>query len=815
MHARETSDSHYWVEISISESSTVSSSDAAAASRDSEPKRAAPAKQRLARGSVVPTRSLRAARPELPKATPWAELAAGAQVGRYIIDTRLRGAGLATVYRARALGGTRDVALALLRGGPLAGTDAQQRGEASALVALSHPHVIDVYEADEYDGRVVLAMELVAGDSLATWLATADEAERAARGPELLRAFASGLAALHRAGVVHGDIRPENVLVGVDGRLRVYGFAQAAKPAEVARARVQVSPRPTAVESRVTAKAIKLALPGPPRTAPTAVPQLFRPGVRDPAARGYAAPEQALGVAPTAAGDQFGYCAIAYEILCGDAPVDAIDASAETPLHAVMWRGLSPDAGERFASMDALLEEIERTPGAGWRRLAVALVLFGCSLAVVFGAVRLGVVAAERCAASQEAVGAIWNDETARALSAGFVASGHPGASDAAERVTRALDEYAGELAQVCGESCVEQDAVELTPALVDARSQCLERARVHLAALTEVLLERGHAVVVDRALRAVQALPSPHACADAGAAGELAQRADTPAELALQHSLARAAALRDTGRIEHGVREAEDAVARAAELGDRAGEAEALAVLGALQRLGGRASLADETLGRAQRLARDPELRARIGDRLLVAIAHARAHIALQQPHRLDQARAHLRALDALAPRGRDLAQRAERRFLDGSALLQSGAYDAAARALEDAWNLRVRAAGERSLATLDVLAALVDAEFQRGQIDRACAHASEVLAGRASALGGAHVENIDALVAVGSCHERRGRLEQALERYQRALTLSRAAFGDSHPRTARAVATVAQVQVRRGRDDEAHALLELSQAL
>ncbi|MFP2906572.1 protein kinase domain-containing protein, partial [Pyxidicoccus sp. 3LFB2] len=101
--------------------------------------------------------------------------------------------------------------------------------EAQAMARLNHPNVVHVYDSGRLeDDSVFIAMEYVEGQTLQQWLKQRPRTWR-----EVLRAFVDagrGLAAAHAAGLVHRDFKPDNVLVGADGRVRVtdFGLAQAA-----------------------------------------------------------------------------------------------------------------------------------------------------------------------------------------------------------------------------------------------------------------------------------------------------------------------------------------------------------------------------------------------------------------------------------------------------------------------------------------------------------------------------------------------------------------------------------------------------------
>src|SRR4051794_37484059 len=120
----------------------------------------------------------------------------------------------------------RKVAIKLLGAG--AHVDQQRlRREAQAMARLQHPNVIAVYDVGLFAGRAFIAMELVEGTTLATWMTAEPRTWR-----EIVALFVQagrGLAAAHTVGLVHRDFKPANVLVGRDGRPRVgdFGLARA------------------------------------------------------------------------------------------------------------------------------------------------------------------------------------------------------------------------------------------------------------------------------------------------------------------------------------------------------------------------------------------------------------------------------------------------------------------------------------------------------------------------------------------------------------------------------------------------------------
>jgi serine/threonine protein kinase len=148
--------------------------------------------------------------------------APGTRIDRYEIEAVIGSGGAGDVYRARDVDLGRPVAITLVRGhGP---PDALLR-EAQAMARLSHPNVVVVYQVGAFRDRVYLAMEYVDGETLRGWMAAGPRPWRAVRA--IFAAAARGLSAAHRAGIVHRDFKPENVLIGGDGRVRVGDFGLA------------------------------------------------------------------------------------------------------------------------------------------------------------------------------------------------------------------------------------------------------------------------------------------------------------------------------------------------------------------------------------------------------------------------------------------------------------------------------------------------------------------------------------------------------------------------------------------------------------
>jgi predicted Zn-dependent peptidase len=302
--------------------------------------------------------------PASPAGEP--DAAAPERIGRYRLLGELGRGGMGVVYRAHDEDLDRPVALKVL-GRSLAGEDERLRREARALARLSHPNVVTVHQVGAQDGTVFIAMELVSGRSLRAWLADRpDWRERLAA----FRQAGEGLRAAHAAGLVHRDFKPDNAVVGDDGRVRVldFGLARPAAPGDG---------------------------PAVASGAPSALTQTGSI-VGTPA---YMAPEQWLGAATDARTDQFAFAAALYEALHGSRPfrgetleelsaavlagaVEPVPAGSPVPdaVRRILLRGLAREPAARFASMAELLAALDaasRPPSRSRRRRQRWLALAG------------------------------------------------------------------------------------------------------------------------------------------------------------------------------------------------------------------------------------------------------------------------------------------------------------------------------------------------------------------------------------------------------------------------------------------------------
>ena len=314
-------------------------------------------------------------------------LPAGYRLGPYEVAVLLGAGGMGEVYRARDTRLGRDVALKVL---PRAASDDPERlrrfeDEARAAAALSHPHILAVYDVGSHDGSPYIVSELLEGATVREALSAGGLTVHKAL--EIAISLARALEAAHEKGIIHRDIKPENVFLTRNGHVKVLDFGLARF-------------LPSSVDE-VTSD------------APTATQQTVPGAVLGTAA--YMSPEQVRGKAADARSDIFSLGVMLYEMLARRRPfqgetkadtaaaildrdpasLEDLDVPVSPPLAQIVRRCLEKRPEDRFHSAHDLaiaLEAVGVTPsGKGtlsagshktrprysWRtRLAVAAAAF-------------------------------------------------------------------------------------------------------------------------------------------------------------------------------------------------------------------------------------------------------------------------------------------------------------------------------------------------------------------------------------------------------------------------------------------------------
>ena len=684
----------------------------------------------------------------------------GDNVGRYTVLERIGSGGMGVVYAAFDPQLDRRVALKVMHAnsdGP-SGSAGRARllREAQAMAKLSHPNVITVHDVGTYGDRVFVAMEFIEGATLRDWM----DSERS--WPDLVDAFVSagrGLAAAHAAGLVHRDFKPDNVLMGHDGRVLVMDFGLARRAA----------PRTGPIAEQLQ----ELGTSSSNAAGETRDLNLTRTGAMlgTPA---YMAPEQHRGehIGPHA--DQFSFCVALYEALYRERPFEGAsmaslainvldghirnaprDTKVPTWLRAVVVRGLAVSPEDRHPSMDALLAELQRDPPQArhpWLVAGIAVGIGGLITAVYMGtrSNRL-----EACKTSAEAVDAVWSAQRKESLAALFENATAPYANASWQSMGRALDGYADAWKTVYNVRCTADAKARArrTPKFDDPGLLCLDDQLSDLDYLLEEFERDGGVdASVTRAAKAVQSLPAPATCTSVRRND--ASDARLTAEPARRDKLDDVHALLSRGRAEVALglplsRETLDrALARASAIDAPRLQSEALL-------LGARALL---------RQGEATEAESKLRESILYAAQTGRADVeaeawtltmdivALRQGLYDEGRRVSLGAQAAIARAGDDPIDRAELLTGLGTLALAEGSYDMARQQFGKALEVQAEHLPSGDARLSDTHAWIGAALEGMGRYDQAAAHHKASLAIREQVLGSSHPDVARSLLHLAS---------------------------------------------------------------
>ena len=378
----------------------------------------------------------------------------GLAIGRYLVEQVIGRGGMGVVVRARDPELQRAIAIKLVD--PACGEPgailvdsgvwrSRLRAEARAMARLRHPNVVAVYDAGAFGNQMFVVMELVEGESFARYL------ERGCDPLALCIAAGRGVCAAHAAGLVHGDIKPDNILIDRDGRALVGDFGLA---------------RAIAGRSASDGRPLWIGTPA------------------------YMAPELLRGQPATPATDQFAFAVTLYEAYAGHRPWRAI--SIDTLLYAVehdaldrpkamprsVWRvvtrALAIDPADRFASMQDLVDALERADPARHRP---AWWLGGASAALAgIAGVAIAVSAHDAPASCVDPIVA------ARAMTSATLCGSSP--SQPCTALTAELASAASQWRETHLGVCKATRDGQQSPQLLDRRMHCLDQRRLEQTAL-------------------------------------------------------------------------------------------------------------------------------------------------------------------------------------------------------------------------------------------------------------------------------------------------------------------------------------------
>ena len=274
------------------------------------------------------------------------KLEPGATLGPYRVDTLLARGGIGEVYRAEDTRLNRAVAIKVLSDEIADESDRRRfQQEARTASALNHPHILTVHDVGEVGGRQYLVTEFVDGGTLRDWGRSATRNWRQV--VELLIGVADALATAHGAGILHRDVKPENILIAKTGHAKLADFGLAK------------------LDQRAAGEAVTGAMPAH-----------TRPGIVVGTVA-YMSPEQAAGQPLDARSDVFSFGIVLYEMLAGrrpfrgasdlevlhairERPPDALPPGTPLPLQFAVEKALEKEPADRFQSMRELVVDLRR-----------------------------------------------------------------------------------------------------------------------------------------------------------------------------------------------------------------------------------------------------------------------------------------------------------------------------------------------------------------------------------------------------------------------------------------------------------------------
>lgn len=698
----------------------------------------------------------------LPAAGPSRTIVPGDSLGRYILLYEIGRGGLGIVFAAYDPTLDRNVAIKILSHG--AADPTLLIKEARTLAKLSHPNIVPVHDVGVEQGCAYIAVEYIVGQTLRHWMTQAAGHTWTEVRTVFLK-IAAALQFAHEKGVVHLDLKPENVLLDNHGHVHVSDFGLA---------RFWATPTVT------------------PTIAGT------------PA---YMAPEQARNGNLGPFTDQYAFCVTLAEALCGVRPDgSALKPKVKVPpaVLAALKVGLAEDPKQRFESMAALARQLD-----GYRSQRRTVVI-GAAILTIGGAAAMWATrshepsSSQRCTADADRATQWWAPTTTTDVAESLFKTATFQSRQVPQQIAKTLEQYVRGYATQSAAACTRlHTRGETTPALFARQQLCLSQGLSAAQTLTGLLLH-SDATLASNAALAVATLPLQTRCADATylLAKIVPPTADQATEVAALRGLfAQATAYQLIGQFQKATTIVDDLATKAQTLGYQPLIAEVLFLQADLRYRSGDAAAAATGLQRAATLAaqaKDDELSARAWTLLAGVVGYAQGKAA--EGHSLaTQADAWLVRAANPPDVDADLAE------IHALLFDVDGKLDEAKPFYEKALRVRQELYGAQHLLVAQSLNNLAAIPFQRGQLDEAQALHQRALAIRIARLGEVSPDVAVSVNALAQIDAARGDLDKARLGFERAIAIWSATIGADHTDTAAAHNELGNVLRRMARLPEA----------
>ncbi|WP_198154463.1 serine/threonine-protein kinase [Plesiocystis pacifica] len=763
-------------------------------------------------------------------------------IDRFVVLDVLGSGAMGIVYAAWDPQLDRRVALKVVRPGK-GGGDAESRlvREAQGMARLSHPNVVSVFDVGAHAGGVWIAMEFVAGETLHARIGEGglDWRERL----ELYRQAGEGLCAAHEAGLVHRDFKPENVLIGAQGRVRVADFGLV-RPSDqgaetlpdpirgdelLAHARVSESgerdPEFGALQTMAASTRSLGLASGSGMSARLTMDEAWLGTPR------FMSPEQFQRMPADARSDQFSFCVALYHALYEEWPFQAegggffelaaavtLGSAPTLPSHtaippqigAALLRGLAREPEDRFPDMRALLDALELAPPQRRRWPWLLASLGGAMAAAALTAWVVGSPAPEPvdpCSRGEAEVARSWGEAQRAQLAARFEGLDIGFGASSLEAIDEGVRAWSQDWAGAYRETC--ETRHEQSDLRYDMRMNCLAEQRAEVDGLIALFSMADEDLVRD-APDLVSELPAADACETLeGRRAVEPPRAD---QLDVVHEV-RGRLARVRARLAAAELDGLDTELEL--LGAEVEVADYEPLLAELDYLRGVHAMKTKDVSTAQ-------------DWLLAA--HGRA-LALGQDRLAMTAARDLVLEDGAVPgdEGQELARRwhavtaalerridggpedeVERRYAYGRAMLRQMRFEPARGELSRAAELAAEVHGPHSLVTARIEVALGTAYGEGGKYEPGEQILARAIDTYERRLGPDHPLLIGPLLSRTTLHTGAGQLDAALADAKRAQRIDAASYTDGGPRAENILHHLALVHDLRGDYERAAANFE-----